>query len=172
MFRRAQDRIRTYFYKTREELLKNPSLPKQHLQILIDDLQNRLKLCKFNGFYFDRRDTLHSLCSLDGEFTCQGRWNKEKCLYSPRHKINPYASREGRIIFQTWNLDHATERSRSVIPEICKSLTELERHKQVSLNVKAIFNDLFTIHNLKFVHIVCHDKGTHKTKSAGPYLLY
>lgn len=171
MFRRAQDRIRTYFYKTREELLKNPIIPKQHLHTLIVDLQNRLKLRKFNGFYFDRRDK-NSLCDSDGEFTCQGRWNKENCLYSPKHKINPYASKEGRVIFQTWNLDHAIERSRSVIPEICKSLTEMEKCTGVSLDVKAIFNDLFTLHNLKFVHIVCHDKSTHQTKSAGPYIMY
>lgn len=175
MFRRAQDRIRTYYYKTREELLKNPTLPQDQLRTLINELQNRLKLSKFNGHFFNRKDN-KSLCNAEGEFTCQGRWNKDKCLYSPQHKINPYESREGRIIFQTWNLDHVIERSRSVIPEITKALKDAEcmvvNDRQASVDVKAIYNDLFTLFNLKFVHIVCHDKGVHNTKKAGPYLLY
>ncbi|RZC34378.1 DFF40 domain containing protein, partial [Asbolus verrucosus] len=114
MFRRAQDRIRTYYYKTREELLKNPTVPQDRLRSLVSDLHGRLKLVKFNGGYFDRRDRVNSICNLEGVFTCQGRWNKDKCLYSPQHTINPYVSREGRIVFQTWNLDHVVERARSV----------------------------------------------------------
>ncbi|XP_064213539.1 tRNA (guanine(26)-N(2))-dimethyltransferase [Tribolium castaneum] len=175
MFRRAQDRIRTYFYKTREELLKEPTLPPNRLRSLVDELQNRLKLSKFNGHFFDRSDD-KSLCDERGEFTCQGRWNKDMCLYSPQHRINPYESREGRIIFQTWNLDHVIERSRAVIPGIVKALKDAEctivNDREASVDVKAIYNDLFTLHNLKFVHIVCHDKGRHSTKKAGPYLLY
>ncbi|KAJ3644545.1 hypothetical protein Zmor_022270 [Zophobas morio] len=176
MFRRAQDRIRTYYYKSREELLKDASIPKQRLNDLVLELHNRLKLSKFNGCYFDRSDK-KSLCDKGGEFTCQGRWDKEVCLYSPKHKINPYASREGRIVFQTWNLDHVVERSRSVLPEVGRALKEAERTitkggGEAALDVKAIYSDLFTVGNLKFVHIVCHDKGAHSKKKAGPYLLY
>lgn len=179
MFRRAQDRIRAYYYKTKEELLKK-DFPQDKIMYLLNELSARLKNVKYFGCYFDRKggtgDTqLKSLCDRNGVFTCQGRWDKEMCLYTPVHQINPYTSREERIIFQTWNLDHVKERSRSVIPAIIESLrVECNIIKEKSgsdIDVKSIFNDLFTTSNLKFVHIVCHDKGAHLSKTAGPYLL-
>lgn len=180
MFRRAQDRIRTYYYKTKEELLKTKDVPQDNIIYLINELNTRLKNVKYFGCYFDRKasigDTqLKSLCDQDGIFTCQGRWDKEMCLYTPAHQINPYTSREERIIFQTWNLDHLKERSRSIIPAIFESLREdskiITEKGKTFIDVKSIFNDLFTTNNLKFVHIVCHDKGAHLTKTAGPYVL-
>lgn len=186
LFRRAQDRIRTYFYKTREELRKKPDLPQEKLQILLIDLQNRLKISKYNGHLFDRNrasendPNLRSFCSKDGTFLCQGRWDKEECLYTSVHQINPYKSKEERIIFQTWNLDHTKERTRSVIPAICQALksekipmkeNEPFLDTELFIDVKAIFNDLFTVNNLKIVHIVCHDKSVHSTKKAGPYVI-
>lgn len=180
MFRRAQDRIRTYYYKTKEELLKTNDVPQEKILSLITELTSRLKNAKYFGYYFDRNasigDTkLKSLCDTKGVFTCQGRWDKEACLYTPSHQINPYTSREERIIFQTWNLDHAVERSRSIIPAIFEALREdsrvIKRDSDSYIDVKGIFNDLFTTKNLKFVHIVCHDKGAHFSKKAGPYLL-
>lgn len=181
MFRRAQDRIRTYYYKTKDELLKSKNIPLARVAYLLSDLQSRLRTVKYFGCYFDRNASrgegnLKSICDEKGEFSCQGRWDKEACLYSPVHKINPYTSREERIIFQTWNLDHLKERSRSIIPAICEALKEEERTVKASedsnIDVKGVFNDLFTLKNLKIVHIVCHDKGTHFSKTAGPYLLY
>lgn len=181
MFRRAQDRIRTYYYKTKDELLKSKDLPPSKLTYLLNDLQSRLKTVKYFGCYFDRSSSysllgadgeghqLQSICDERGEFSCQGRWDKEMCLYTPVHKINPYTSREERIIFQTWNLDHLKERSRAIIPAICAALRE---EGDLNIDVKSIFSDLFTMKNLKFVHIVCHDKGAHFSKTAGPYLLY
>lgn len=244
MCRRAQDRIRMYYYKTKEELLKTKeiALPQKQLQSLILDLHNRLKMNHFHGYYFDRacsgNENMKSICDIWGTFTCQGRWDKEKCLYHPAHSINPYVSREARIIFQTWNLDHNKERTRSIIPAIrsalracgsacgCGDCTDdgcsrneknekirqslndqnvinglnvvhkdkVDRNvidKNVSevgcniknarrniipienlcLDVKGIYDDLFTTNNLKLVHIVCHDKGVHGTRKAGPYLV-
>lgn len=180
MFRRAQDRIRTYYYKTKDELLKSKDIPQSIIMCLLNDLQSRLKTVRYFGCYFDRNacmgeGNLKSICDAKGEFTCQGRWDKEICLYNSAHKINPYTSREERIIFQTWNLDHTKERSRSVIPAICEALKDerlCEETEYSIIDVKSIFNDLFTTKNLKFVHIVCHDKGAHLSKTAGPYLLY
>lgn len=266
MSRRAQDRIRMYFYKTKEELLKTNeiALPQKQLQALILDLNTRLKMNKFHGYYFDRacagNENMKSICDIWGTFTCQGRWDKDKCLYHPPHSINPYVSREARIIFQTWNLDHNKERSRSITPAIRSALracgadsydyhrfvdgrgrnvengkicgplkgqivlfgsdkvldgqnvilvrqnenkekivvrdrdeidenikdqivTYVSRDQNVenqnvkgivsfgnvNLDVKAIYDDLFTVANLKLVHIVCHDKGAHGTRVAGPY---
>ncbi|XP_045476252.1 DNA fragmentation factor subunit beta isoform X2 [Harmonia axyridis] len=166
MFRKAQDRIRTFFYRTREELRKRTELPQDRLQFL---------LRKWDG-----DGVLKSLCNKNGTFSCQGRWDKEKCLYETSHQINPYKSREERIIFQCWNLDHVKERSRSILPAICealkhKSATENGKkleplNDEIILDAMSIYEDLFTTKNLKLVHIVCHDKGAH-SKKAGPYFL-
>lgn len=179
MFRRAQDRIRTYYYKTKDELLKNPDLPSERLHILLKELQDLLKDVNYFGSYFDRSkaigdNKIKSICDEKGVFTCEGRWDKNFCLYVPVHTINPYRSREDRIVFQTWNLDHNIERSRSIIPAICSALKEIEAvngKKKKQLDVKQIFDDIFTRNNLKLVHIVCHDKGAHDGKAAGPYVI-
>lgn len=179
MFRRAQDRIRTYYYKTKEDLLHSNHLPTDKLNALLTELQTKLKLNKYHGHLFDRNaatgdSNLKALCNHLGVFYCDGRWDKDACLYVPQHSINPYSSREERIIFQTWNLDHQVERSRSVIPSICNALVKGDRSiykDQVSIDIKSIYNDLFTTNNLKLVHIVCHDKSAHTTKKAGSYLI-
>lgn len=49
---------------------------------------------------------LITLCDHKGEFKCDGVWNKDKCTYDGKHKINPYRSKEELILFSTWNLDH------------------------------------------------------------------
>lgn len=191
MFRRAQDRIRGYYYKTKDDL-KNRRLPRKKLDTLLVQLQEMLKKHHFFGCYFDRRCATFvnepiatktttttslekkSICDAYGKFLCEGYWNKANCLYDVNHAINPYKSREARIIFQTWNLDHVIERSRAIIPAICDALSSNDydnnKIKRRTLDVDKIFNDLFTLNNLKFVHIVCHDKGTHNNK-AGPYLI-
>nr|CAH7760618.1 unnamed protein product [Callosobruchus chinensis] len=188
--RRAQDRIRSYYYKTKEEIMKVATTGESNvlLKVLLDEFSNRLRYYSYHGYYFDRTcgrfEHMMSICDSDGTFTCQGRWDKTACLYTPPHSINPYASREHRIIFQTWNLDHRKERTRSVIPAIWEALQIcskdhdcvdcLENHKVKKsgldklLAIDKIYNDLFTTVNLKLVHIVCHDKGAHKQK-AGPY---
>uniref|UniRef100_A0A1Y1KI19 CIDE-N domain-containing protein n=1 Tax=Photinus pyralis TaxID=7054 RepID=A0A1Y1KI19_PHOPY len=180
MFRRAQDRVRTYYYKTKEELRKNANLPPERLHTLLLDLHDGLKFVKFFGNYFDRSCAIgdrkcKSLCDETGKFLCEGRWDKGACLYKPMHSINPYTSREARIIFQTWNLDHIIERSRSVIPAIVYALSSQDSSingtKKGQLDTKKIFNDLFSVNNLKFVHIICHDKGAHVGMTAGPYLM-
>lgn len=178
MFRRAQDRIRSYFYKTKEEL-KNRNLPPHKLDKFLRLLLDKLRAFEFFGCYFDRRFSvgdpkIRSICDDTGKFLCQGRWDKDTCLYQSGHQINPYKNREERVIFQTWNLDHVIERSRSIIPAICEALAEGEEKYNGDIerviDVDGIFRDLFTRNNLKFVHIVCHDKGAHQNR-AGPYFI-
>lgn len=50
--------------------------------------------------------TFNSYCDETGKFTCQGKWELSGCPASDGHVINPYSSRESRILFSTWNLDH------------------------------------------------------------------
>lgn len=220
MARRSQDRIRGYFYKTKDELTKNElfrtnkfarnifnnfiEILKQlligvdHFSCLFDrkfknkhksieedvidatgpsprkKIKENVKNILKNNEIFDEVSV--SLCSNSGDFKCQGIWNQEICNY-PNHLINPYASRENLILFQIWNLDHQIEITRSVIPSIIQSVESLVektgfclKHKRPGKDLTVIkyFLELFTVDNLKLVHIVCHDKSTHENlKSKG-----
>ncbi|CAK9797111.1 DNA fragmentation factor subunit beta [Anthophora plagiata] len=105
------------------------------------------------------RESCVSLCDRNGEFRCNGVWNAEKCSYGERHRINPYRSREELVLFSTWNFDHKIERSRTLIP----LLLNLSSHGIANeTDIFEIYENLFTVKNLRLVHIVCHDKGTHK----------
>lgn len=120
-----------------------------------------------------------ALCDNMGAFRCQGLWNRNDCAYDD-HTINPYASRENAILFQIWNLDHRIEISRSIIPSILESVEAMitgkdarcPKHNRIgkSVSVMKYFLEIFTVENLKFVHIVCHDKGVHEVKSQGRIL--
>ncbi|XP_024149247.1 DNA fragmentation factor subunit beta [Oryzias melastigma] len=120
-------------------------------------LAERLKGDSYNGSYFDRTaEEPHRLCTQQGWFTCQGSFDQKTC--QQLHSINPYSSRESRIIFSTWNLDHRIEKKRTVIPML---LEVLETHKSSAVNLNYFYQLLFTTQNLKLVHIVCHKKGGH-----------
>uniref|UniRef100_A0A8C6UCZ8 DNA fragmentation factor subunit beta n=1 Tax=Neogobius melanostomus TaxID=47308 RepID=A0A8C6UCZ8_9GOBI len=96
------------------------------------------------------------LCTAEGWFTCQGSFDEALC--PSLHSINPYSSRENRVIFSTWNLDHRIEKKRSVIPAL------LECHQNrtsADINLTYFYSLLFTTDNLKLVHIACHKKGAH-----------
>lgn len=183
MFRRSQDRIRTYYYRTRDELSARVRTTGGSggdrivvLQMLLQALQKKLRAHRYNGGYLDRSATGERLCDAGGEFVCGGRWDRERCTYAPPHAINPYASREERIVFGTWNLDHRIERTRSIVPAIvyllrtfCEETTSARLniiHKYV--DVDTIYAHLFTTENLKLVHIVCHDKGAHLSAALPP----
>ncbi|XP_018394933.1 PREDICTED: DNA fragmentation factor subunit beta [Cyphomyrmex costatus] len=105
------------------------------------------------------REKQIAICDKKGEFKCEGRWNTDGCPYGDRHKINPYRSKEDLALFSTWNLDHKIERSRTLIPKL------LQISQQDTINEEDIYDcydNLFTVKNLRLVHIVCHDKGSHK----------
>ncbi|XP_058447262.1 uncharacterized protein LOC131427779 [Malaya genurostris] len=118
-----------------------------------------------------------ALCNSIGEFRCMGLWNEKHCRYGA-HVINPYASRENMILFQVWNLDHQVEISRTVLPSIVENVVrvianeadgicEIHKRRGKNLSVITYFIELFTLGNLKLVHIVCHDKSIHDMISKG-----
>lgn len=119
-----------------------------------------------------------ALCNDLGSFDCHGFWNSKHCAYE--HKINPYSSRESVVLFQIYNLDHQIEISRSIFPSILRHVEELvlesgscKAHKKpgVGISVLTYFQEIFTVLNLKIVHIVCHDKASHEElKSKGRIL--
>uniref|UniRef100_A0A182M0H1 CIDE-N domain-containing protein n=1 Tax=Anopheles culicifacies TaxID=139723 RepID=A0A182M0H1_9DIPT len=224
MKRRGQDRIRGYFYKTKDELTKCSMYRASPMaRELIDEMLElfRQLLVGFDYFscMFDRscqrrielkpdntdadepdaqrippkrlkllvQNSLGpncqierynvALCSELGDFRCMGVWKDERCRYVS-HRINPYASRENLILFQVWNLDHQIEISRTVLPSILDNvermvsregdaICKLHRRKGKTLSVITYFLELFTLSNLKLVHIVCHDKTVHELISNG-----
>uniref|UniRef100_A0A1A8PFK5 DNA fragmentation factor subunit beta n=2 Tax=Nothobranchius TaxID=28779 RepID=A0A1A8PFK5_9TELE len=120
-------------------------------------LLEMLKSARYNGGYFDRTEKEpERLCTREGWFTCQGSFDVKLC--QSLHSINPYGSRESRIVFSTWNLDHRIEKRRTIIPSL---LEALQNHSSSDINLNYFYLMLFTRENLKLVHIVCHKKGAH-----------
>lgn len=220
MARRSQDRIRGYFYKTKDDLTRSDIYKKNRsARACIDSVLEMFKIFLTGTDYFstlfDRKwpkkhrvisndhddeadgetprkkfkQTISaaldnvplkenycvSLCTEVGDFRCHGLWGNDRCTY-PAHSINPYSSRENVILFQIWNLDHQIEISRTVIPSLLEQVQRIadgeaicKQHKRPAetISVLRYFMELFTMENLKLVHIVCHDKGSHALRSEG-----
>ncbi|KAF6212134.1 hypothetical protein GE061_012655 [Apolygus lucorum] len=160
---RCKDRIKSYLYKASADIKASPRYltHSQELNRLISDLKTLLTKNSYQGVYFNRTRSKEALCDSSGLFKCQGVWSKSVCNHcgGTGHTINPYLSRETRIVFSTWNLDHRIERSRTIVPKVLETVEMLK--DGLSLNVRRIYDLLFTTCNLKMVHIVCHDKGAH-----------
>ncbi|KAL0892796.1 hypothetical protein ABMA27_014494 [Loxostege sticticalis] len=184
MSKRVKERMKGYYYKTKSALQSselNISSKNSRGKKLIDqflvDLRKILESNKYNESYFNRKADQHArLCNENGLFECGGLWSNDKCVYEGDHVINPYRSREERIIFQTWNLDHKIELSRAIIPNILKAIEGLHNGdikcitcessvKQGAVEADRYYLQIFTRKNLKLVHIVCHHKGRHDADS-------
>ncbi|XP_029974391.1 DNA fragmentation factor subunit beta [Salarias fasciatus] len=154
----CESRIRSYM-KEVDEAAKSIEKAKVKAEFLKASkcLTEILKEAKYNGCYFDRTEkTSERLCTQEGWFTCQGSFDEKAC--PSLHSINPYGSRESRIVFSTWNLDHRIEKRRTIIPAL---LDALQNHKSSDVNLDYFYQLLFTRENLKLVHIVCHKKEAH-----------
>ncbi|XP_022686656.1 DNA fragmentation factor subunit beta-like isoform X1 [Varroa jacobsoni] len=159
----AKRRIKGYYYKTKEDLLKTVAQPR--VEYLFNEFMSRLQQADFNGSYFQREHT-EALCCSKGWFGCQGAFDKESCSYS--HCINPYARPEDYLMFSTWNLDHQVERSRSVVPSLRSALQE----RPHDINITYFYNLLFTRSNLRLVHVICHLKITHVGMECDPNAVF
>ncbi|KAJ6656818.1 hypothetical protein lerEdw1_003149 [Lerista edwardsae] len=122
---------------------------------VVEAMLEKLKSERYNGCYFDRREEV-SLCTPEGWFSCQGPFDTETCPGS--HSINPYGNRESRILFSTWNLDHVIEKKRTVLPTLADALKDRDGRE---VDWEYFYRLLFTVDNLKLVHIACHKKSYH-----------
>ncbi|CAB3223750.1 unnamed protein product [Arctia plantaginis] len=184
MSKRVKDRMRGYYYKTKSALQASEvyihsknGYGKKLIDTFLTDLRKLLESHKYNDTYFNRKATKNlRLCDEYGQFECGGLWSSDKCLYEGTHVINPYRSREERIIFQTWNLDHKIELSRSIIPKILQAIEGLyngdikcmvcDKESNIGgIETDRYYLQIFTRANLKLVHIVCHYKGKHDAES-------
>ncbi|KAM9830026.1 DNA fragmentation factor subunit beta [Syngnathus typhle] len=154
----CESRIRSYMKEldVATKSVQKAKVRKESLQAA-ESISQMLKLDKYNGCYFDRtQKETQRLCTREGWFTCMGPFDQAKC--ASLHSINPYSSRESRILFSTWNLDHRIEKKRTIIPDL---LEALQNHTSDDINLTYFYRLLFTRDNLKLVHIVCHKKEAH-----------
>lgn len=125
---------------------------------LVGSMQQKLQAAQYNSSYFDRGAKAgRRLCTPEGWFSCQGPFDVDDC--TSRHSINPYSNRESRVLFSTWNLDHVIEKKRAVVPTLAAAVHDAEGRK---VDWEYFYSLLFTLENLKLVHIACHKKTTHK----------
>ncbi|XP_034975858.1 DNA fragmentation factor subunit beta [Zootoca vivipara] len=124
---------------------------------IAEEMLLKLKSERYNGCYFDRReDKKVCLCTPEGWFSCQGPFDAENC--PSQHSINPYGNKESRVLFSTWNLDHVIEKKRTVLPTLAEAVKGRDSRE---VNWEYFYQLLFTVHNLKLVHIACHKKAYH-----------
>ncbi|XP_032304681.1 DNA fragmentation factor subunit beta isoform X2 [Coturnix japonica] len=125
---------------------------------ILELMSDKLKSVRYNGSYFDRteEEAAVRLCTKEGWFSCQGPFDRDDCPC--KHSINPYTNRESRILFSTWNLDHIIEKKRSVVPELAEAVKTRDGRE---VNWEYFYQLLFTVDNLKLVHIACHKKTNH-----------
>ena len=62
------------------------------------------------------------------------------------------------------------ERSRTIVPALIEAVEKCPKSKEI--NVDYFYKLLFTRHNLKLVHIVCHDKQVHCNKKCDTNSIY
>ncbi|XP_015521455.2 DNA fragmentation factor subunit beta [Neodiprion lecontei] len=118
-------------------------------------------LCPYEIGKNDETVPRFALCNSDGEFRCDGVWSADRCAYADRHTINPYRSYEELVLFSTWNFDHRIERSRTLIPNLLRASEEKAISRE---DLVHLYENIFTVKNLRLVHIVCHDKGAHRVQ--------
>ncbi|XP_066492997.1 DNA fragmentation factor subunit beta isoform X2 [Tiliqua scincoides] len=153
----CESRIRGYMKEVGSYTsVLHPALQVKYKQI-VESMLEKLKLERYNGYYFDRtEDKKVSLCTPEGWFSCQGSFDTKTC--PGRHSINPYGNRESRILFSTWNLDHVIEKKRTILPTLAEALKERDGRE---VDWEYFYRLLFTVDNLKLVHIACHKKSNH-----------
>ncbi|KAM9299150.1 DNA fragmentation factor subunit beta [Gastrophryne carolinensis] len=153
----CEGRIRSYMKEVQSLATSVDPAIREQYKNLIETLSHALKAVKYNGFYFDRtEDKTSRLCTAEGWFSCQGAFDVSDC--ASRHSINPYSNRESRILFSTWNLDHRIEKKRTILPRLAEAMKDSNGRQ---INWQYFFNLLFTMENLKLVHIACHKKSCH-----------
>ncbi|NXT93306.1 DFFB factor, partial [Anhinga rufa] len=153
----CESRIRSYLKEVSSFTSNVHPTARDAYKRVIELMSDKLKSAKYNGCYFDRREEEAArLCTTEGWFSCQGPFDSDDCPC--KHSINPYSNRESRILFSTWNLDHIIEKKRAVVPELAEAVKMRDGRE---VNWEYFYQLLFTVDNLKLVHIACHKKTNH-----------
>ncbi|KAM8927432.1 DNA fragmentation factor subunit beta [Pelodytes ibericus] len=163
----CESRIRSYMKEVQSHTASVDPATRDEYKRVADAMCEELKAIRYNGSYFDRMEQKPGrLCTSEGWFSCQGPFDVDAC--GSKHSINPYSNRESRILFSTWNLDHIIEKKRTILPCLVQALKDCNGRQ---LNCHYFYNLLFTVENLKLVHIACHKKSAHKL-TCDPSMIY
>ncbi|XP_019367172.1 PREDICTED: DNA fragmentation factor subunit beta isoform X1 [Gavialis gangeticus] len=153
----CESRIRSYMKEVSSYISAVDPTAQAKYKSISDLMLDKLRSVKYNGCYFDRREEAAArICTSEGWFSCQGPFDMDACLC--KHSLNPYSNRESRILFSTWNLDHVIEKKRTVIPTLAEAVNKQDGRE---VNWEYFYQLLFTMDNLKLVHIACHKKTNH-----------
>ncbi|XP_072210094.1 DNA fragmentation factor subunit beta isoform X1 [Excalfactoria chinensis] len=154
----CESRIRSYMKEVSNFISNVHPTARDAYKRILELMADKLKSVRYNGSYFDRteEEAAVRLCTKEGWFSCQGPFDRDDCPC--KHSINPYTNRESRILFSTWNLDHIIEKKRSVVPELAEAVKTRDGRE---VNWEYFYQLLFTVDNLKLVHIACHKKTNH-----------
>ncbi|XP_015738080.1 DNA fragmentation factor subunit beta isoform X1 [Coturnix japonica] len=154
----CESRIRSYMKEVSNFISNVHPTARDAYRRILELMSDKLKSVRYNGSYFDRteEEAAVRLCTKEGWFSCQGPFDRDDCPC--KHSINPYTNRESRILFSTWNLDHIIEKKRSVVPELAEAVKTRDGRE---VNWEYFYQLLFTVDNLKLVHIACHKKTNH-----------
>jgi hypothetical protein len=167
----SEGRIRNYMHKATAYVKKSDTYRqvqtcRNKLKEALKRMNSKLEADKYIGGYFDRSIASERLCDSVGNFKCKGRWDVTECRYKGDagndHMINPYASKETRIVFSTWTFDHVVE-IRSIVPALLEAARRASQNG-CAINAGYFYRLICTTENLKLVHIVCHDKGEHNAQ--------
>ncbi|XP_019655415.1 DNA fragmentation factor subunit beta isoform X3 [Ailuropoda melanoleuca] len=154
----CESRIRSYLREVHSYASLVSMEARDEYSRVADLMCRKLRASRYNGSYFDRGAKAGGrLCTPEGWFCCQGPFDVDTC--ASKHSINPYGNRESRVLFSTWNLDHIIEKKRTVVPALAEAITERDGRE---VAWEYFYGLLFTLENLKLVHIACHKKTTHK----------
>jgi len=158
--RSAKERVRSYFHSSKD-FINNAGVSQTTRKFLLNKLnefKSDLKAVNYFEDYFARSaETGLRFCNKLGWFDCEGPFNKKVC--TGLHRINPYGSRDARILFKTWNLDHQIEKKREVLPAMVKAAMECPDGEEI--NSDYFYDLLFTRKNLKLVDVRCHVISSH-----------
>lgn len=161
MKKSAKGRVRGYLNHSKDFINNSDvdTASRKALLILLDVFRQELKNNRYFEDYFARSASSSArMCDESGWFTCGGRYSEDEC--EQMHRINPYGTKDARILFKTWNLDHRIEKSREILPGLVKAVQECPETKEV--NWSYFFDLLFTRTNLKIVDVRCHVLSSHQ----------
>ncbi|XP_043919506.1 DNA fragmentation factor subunit beta [Protopterus annectens] len=147
----CEGRIRGYM-KEVENYPVEPAVQKAYYST-VEQMSQKLKAIKYNGSYFNRTENdTRRLCTREGWFSCQivAWWDQGICLYRNCSQIL-----DSELVYV---ISRGIEKKRTIIPTLVKAV---KNRNGKEINWEYFYRILFTVENLKLVHITCHKKTVH-----------
>ncbi|XP_067947177.1 DNA fragmentation factor subunit beta-like [Watersipora subatra] len=194
MRRIAEQRIKNYFYDTKDYVFEELNVPKEPKKLkeklkrpedltkvqlkavqILDEWQDKLKAIKYYSYYFSKADHAKgAFCDKKGWFECEGHYKSEiGCTY------NQTKDGKRNIHLGHWINPYLSRDARTLFRDwhldhqrqqidVKKELVEKIKNKSIKESDKdSFYSLLFTRENIKLVYSQCHDKSAHKDLATG-----